>query len=63
MKPNLLFLKATYRNGDEVLEIETNDMGGGLYFEIKTSAFSFDEIEDFIAILEDFKKRLKDENV
>ena len=61
MKPKLLYLRATYENHDETIEIETKDEGAGLYYEIQTSGFSFDEIEDFIAILEDFKKRLKDE--
>lgn len=59
MNHKLEFLKATYTYEDEYLEIETKDEGAGLYYQIKTPVFSFDEIEDFIAILDDFKKRLK----
>ena len=59
-------LSATYQqeedssstDGHQFLKISTSDGGGGIYFVIKTERWAFDNIEDLIILLTDFKRRL-----
>ncbi len=44
------------------LEISTEDGGGGTYFLLKTERWAFDSIDDLVNILNDFKKRINDED-
>jgi hypothetical protein len=37
---------------------EKGEENGGFYSSIKTDRWAFDDIEEFVAILDDFKKRL-----
>lgn len=41
------------------LEISTGSQGGGMYFVIKTERWAFDDIDDLIAVLNDFKEKTK----
>ena len=41
------------------LTIKTEDAGGGSYFIISSSRWAFDKIEDLIAVIRDFEKRVK----
>ena len=41
------------------LKINTQDAGGGNYFTIETKRWSFDDLDEFIKILKDFKTRIK----
>lgn len=45
---------------DEVQEIsiEMGDVGGGPYFVIKTNRWAFDDVDDLIKILNDFKRKV-----
>lgn len=42
--------------------LEKGDANGGYYYTIKTDRWAFDDIEEFVNILEDFKKRLNNES-
>ena len=42
----------------QLLEVKTEDAGGGSFFVIKTERWAFDKIDDLINILNDFKKRI-----
>lgn len=46
-------------NSDEfqILDISTDDAGGGVYYVLKTERWAFDNIDDLIKILKDFEKR------
>jgi len=46
-------------NSDEfqILDISTDDAGGGVYYVLKTERWAFDSIDDLIKILKDFEKR------
>lgn len=54
-----------YQNGDSLntdeqeIEVLTGDAGGGTYFIIKTERWAFDEVQELIDLLTDFKKRTK----
>lgn len=63
-------LMATYRQnpddcddlGDlQELTIETQDGGAGVYYVIETERWAFDDIDDLISVLEDFKKKIGDQ--
>jgi len=63
----LISLKATYEQpadnfapteAEQTLEIESVDGCGGPYFVIKSDRWGFDNIEEMVETLEDFKKRL-----
>lgn len=41
----------------QTLEIETEDNGGGAYFVIKTERWAFDNVQELIDTLNDFKRR------
>jgi len=41
------------------LKIRTQDSGGGNYFAIKTERWSFDDVDELIKVLKDFKNRIK----
>ena len=45
----------------QTLTIETDDAGEGKFFRMKigSSGWSFDEIDEVVTVLEDFKNRLK----
>lgn len=43
---------------EQFLEICTENVGAGIYYIIKTERWSFDNLNDFIKILNDFEKRL-----
>lgn len=45
--------------GVQVLTLETRDGGGGKFIHLKSEGWSFDSIEELIAIIEDFKSRIK----
>ena len=49
-------------DGAQLLEIETADSGGGVYYIIKTERWAIDDTKDLIKILKDFQKRLKTKN-
>lgn len=57
--------KITYSQKSEIndeidnLKIHTDTLGGGFYFVIKTKRWAFDDIQDLINILEDFKSKMK----
>lgn len=40
------------------LNLSTEDTGAGAYFVLETKRWAFDEIDDLIAILQDFKNRI-----
>jgi hypothetical protein len=44
-------------DGYQDIEFSTGDKGGGKYFIIKTERWAFDTIDEFIQLLQDFKKR------
>ena len=54
-----------YQDGDSLIvdeqemEILTGDAGGGTYFIIKTERWAFDNIQELIDLLTDFKKRIE----
>jgi hypothetical protein len=41
------------------LTIKTEDAGGGTYFVLSSTRWAFDKIEDLIAVIRDFEKRVK----
>lgn len=53
-----------YPNDCQILTIETDNGGGGKFFRLRTgeAGWSFDEVEDFVTILNDFKQRIKCES-
>lgn len=42
----------------QLLEISTEDAGGGVYYILKTERWAFDDLNDLIKVLQDFEKRL-----
>jgi hypothetical protein len=46
-------------NEFQELKIRTQDSGGGNYFAIKTERWSFDDVDELIKVLKDFKNRIK----
>ena len=46
-------------NEFQELKINTQDSGGGNYFAIKTERWSFDDVDELIKVLKDFKNRIK----
>jgi len=42
----------------QLLEISTEDAGGGVYYILKTERWAFDNLNDLIKVLQDFEKRL-----
>ena len=42
----------------QLLEISTEDAGGGAYYILKTERWAFDNLNDLIKVLQDFEKRL-----
>ena len=63
--PNLVQLSATYHqeadsNGeeDQTLVISTQESMGNPYFIIQTERWALDNVDELIAILNDFKNRL-----
>lgn len=44
--------------GLQLLEISTEDAGGGVYYVLKTERWAFDNLNDLIKVLNDFEKRL-----
>jgi len=44
-------------DGFQDLIVSTEEQGGGKYFVIKTERWAFNNIEEFVELLEDFKKR------
>lgn len=61
--PKFVDLKVNYiqpcDTTDEVQEIsiEMGDVGGGPYFVIKTDRWAFDNVDDLVKILNDFKRK------
>lgn len=53
-----------YPDSCQILTIETDDGGGGKFFRIKTgnAGWSFDNVDAFVKILNDFKQRIKCES-
>lgn len=49
-------------NSDEMqkIKISTEDNGAGVFFVIETERWSFDNVDNLINLLNDFKKRLGD---
>lgn len=45
-------------DGLQFLEVSTEDAGAGVYYVLKTERWSFDDPQELIDILNDFKKRL-----
>ena len=45
------------REDGQNIEVHTEDGGGGAYFILSTKRWAFDNIEELIAILQDFKNR------
>ena len=45
-------------SGVQLLEISTEDAGGGVYYILKTERWAFDNLNDLIKVLQDFEKRL-----
>ena len=41
-----------------IISIETEDCGGGIYFVIKTDRWAFDSIDDITNLINDFKREL-----
>lgn len=56
---NLSYIQDADTNSDGVqtLEIETQDSGTGHYFVMKTERWAFDDIDELVKLLEDFKKK------
>lgn len=44
----------------QLLEVSTEDAGGGVYYVLKTERWAFDNLNDLIKILNDFERRLRD---
>ena len=42
----------------QLLEVSTEDAGGGVYYVLKTERWAFDNLNDLIKVLNDFEKRL-----
>lgn len=40
------------------LEVKTEDAGGGVFFVIKTDRWAFNDVDELINVLNDFKKRI-----
>lgn len=49
-------------DGLNFLRMRTEDAGGGTYFVIKTKRWAFDDIDELIEVLNDFKARMKTDN-
>jgi hypothetical protein len=45
-------------NNMQELEISTNDLGAGLFFEFKSKKWSFDSLGELTDIVQDFKQKL-----
>jgi hypothetical protein len=45
-------------DGLQLLEVSTEDAGGGVYYVLKTERWAFDNLNDLIKVLNDFEKRL-----
>ena len=47
--------------GDDLQELSiiTQDAGGGVYYVIETQRWAFNDVEELVAVIEDFKNRLK----
>jgi hypothetical protein len=46
---------------DQLLELTTEDAGGGMYYVLKTERWAFEDPEELMEILKDFVKRVKSE--
>ena len=44
--------------GLQLLEVSTEDAGGGVYYVLKTERWAFDNLNEVIKVLNDFEKRL-----
>jgi hypothetical protein len=44
---------------DQLLELTTEDAGGGTYYVLKTERWAFEDPEELMEILKDFDKRVK----
>jgi hypothetical protein len=44
---------------DQLLELTTEDAGGGMYYVLKTERWAFEDPEELMEILKDFVKRVK----
>lgn len=68
-KPTINQIKVEYTqeadsnstDGDQFLELSTDDAGGGVYFVLKSERWAFDNVQEIIDILQDFEKRLGSE--
>ena len=45
------------------IELSTEESGSGIYFVLKTERWAFDNIEEFIKILQDFQSRLSNDGI
>jgi len=47
-------------SGDDLQELSiiTQDAGGGVYYVIETQRWSFNDVNELVAVIEDFKNRL-----
>lgn len=63
MTPKLEQLKATYTQPDDLscnyqeLTIFTDDAGGGKYFVIQTERWAFDNVDELIDLILNFKEK------
>jgi len=45
-------------DGLQLIEVSTEDAGGGVFYVLKTERWAFDNINDLVKVLNDFEKRL-----
>jgi hypothetical protein len=45
-------------DGYQDIELSIGDQGGGKYFIVKTERWAFNDIDEFVQLLQDFKKRV-----
>ena len=53
----------TNGHASQSLELSTEEGGGGFYFVLKTERWAFDNIEEFVKILQDFQSRLSNDGI
>lgn len=53
----------TNGHASQILELSTEEGGGGFYYVLKTERWAFDNIEEFVKILQDFQSRLSNDGI
>jgi len=53
----------TNSHDSQSLELSTEEGGGGIYFVLKTERWAFDNIEEFVNVLQDFQSRLSNDGI